>query len=128
MFGEPGLAYVYFVYGMHHMFNVVTEPEGQPGAVLVRALEPLQGVEMMSDRRATDDPRGLCSGPGKLCSALDITLDMNGVDLVQGPLGIVGGEFLEERRIVATPRIGVVGSRGEPYRFMVDSNPYVSRK
>ena len=82
MWGEPGIAYVYRSYGIHAMLNVVTEPLGETGAVLIRALEPVIGVDLMRARRGLDNARLLCSGPGKLCQALGISLDMHGSDLV----------------------------------------------
>src|SRR5919112_6527086 len=82
MWGEPGIAYVYRSYGIHAMLNVVTEPLGETGAVLIRALEPVTGVDLMRARRGLDDERLLCSGPGKLCQALGIGLDLHGTDLV----------------------------------------------
>lgn len=126
LFGPPGRAYVYFVYGMHNMFNVVVEPEGRAGAVLVRALEPVEGLDLMSSRRPEAGPRELCRGPGRLCRALGITLDHNGLDLAEGPLAICKGSPLADVRVEATPRIGVSGSAEEPYRFLVKDNPYVS--
>ncbi len=128
MFGQPGRAYVYFIYGMHCMFNVVTELEGKAGAVLVRALEPLDGLEVMGSRRGVSEARALTSGPARLCQALAITLEQNEADLTRGPLGILQGKTVRRDGVVCTPRIGVVGSREEPYRFVLKGNPYVSRQ
>ena len=127
LFGPPGLAYVYFVYGMHHMFNVVTEADGVAGAVLIRALEPLQGLDLMKERRAKPDGVGLSNGPGRLCQAIAITLEQNEADLTSGPLGIWQGRSFADSEAETTPRIGVFGSVEEPYRFTVKGNPYISR-
>ncbi|HZD41380.1 MAG TPA: DNA-3-methyladenine glycosylase, partial [Terriglobales bacterium] len=106
MFGPAGHAYVYFVYGFHHMLNIVTEPVGFPAAVLIRAVEPLEGIALMKRRRQTEEPRNLASGPGKLCEAFAIDRTLNGTDLC-GPLLYVrnGGEA--DLKITAKPRIGV---------------------
>lgn len=125
MFGHPGVAYVYFVYGMHFMFNVVTEEHATAGAVLIRALEPVEGVELMARRRGRS--RDLSNGPARLCQALGIDLSLNGSDLTRGPLGIWRRKTYDDKEVVTTPRIGVVGSADEPYRFCVKGNPYVSR-
>lgn len=125
MYGPPGYAYVYFVYGMHHMFNVVTERRGSAGAVLIRALEPLEGLEQMAHRRGrTED---LCNGPARLCQALGIDLGSNGADVVSGPLTIRRRRSFDDAEVETTPRIGVAGSRDEPYRYCVNGNPHVSR-
>jgi len=125
MFGRPGVAYVYFIYGMHYMFNVVTEPEGSAGAVLVRALEPVEGVDLMKAR--TGRASALADGPAKLCQALAIDLSQNGQDVTRGALGIWRRKSFKESEVEVTPRIGVGGSCEEPYRFIVKGNPHVSR-
>jgi DNA-3-methyladenine glycosylase len=112
---------------MHYMFNVVTEPNGVAGAVLIRALEPLDGVELMKERRAKHDGAGLTNGPGRLCQAIAITLEQNEVDLTRGPLGIWQRRSFADSEVETKPRIGVFGSVEEPYRFTVKGNPYVSR-
>lgn len=128
LFGPPGHAYVYFVYGMHYMFNVVTERDETAGAVLVRALEPLVGIELMSRRRgvAPDGKANLTRGPALLCQALGITLEKNRADLGAGPLGIYAMRSHQDPDVMNTPRIGVCGSREELYRCVVKGNPYVS--
>lgn len=126
LFGPPGHAYVYFIYGMYYMFNVVAEREGVAGAVLVRALEPTEGLSLMAARRGKSDQRGLCNGPGRLCQALGITLEQNGRDLLGGPLGIWRGLGFGDEEVEATARVGVTGSREEPYRYLVKGNRYVS--
>ena len=133
MFAVGGTAYVFFVYGMHHQFNVVTGPEGLPHAVLVRAVEPEEGIELMRGRRPVSKDRELTSGPGKLCRALGIDLTFDGEDLTAG-----GRVWLEETGVrfkseqVATgPRIGVAYAAEDalkPWRFWVAGNQYVSRK
>jgi DNA-3-methyladenine glycosylase len=106
MFGPPGHAYVYFVYGVHHCFNVVTGPKGLGEAVLVRALEPVFGLDHMQRRRGREVE--LCSGPGKLTVALAIGPEHDGVDLVRGPLGIWRGKNTAGRaRVRVGPRIGI---------------------
>jgi DNA-3-methyladenine glycosylase len=130
LFGPPGYAYVYFIYGMHYMFNVVTERDRTAGAVLVRALEPLRGIELMSRRRgvAPDANANLTRGPALLCQALGITLEENRADLDAGPLGIYAMRSYPDPEIMTTPRIGVGGSKEELYRYVVKGNPYVSRR
>src|SRR5918997_1667672 len=106
MWGEPGIAYVYRSYGIHAMLNVVTEPLGETGAVLIRALEPLIGIDVMRARREVDDERLLCSGPGKLCQALGIGLDLHGTDLVSSDtLWISPGQ--PARDISTSGRVGI---------------------
>ncbi len=133
MFGVGGTAYVFFVYGMHHQFNVVTGPEGQPHAVLVRAVEPEEGIELMRGRRPVSKERELTSGPGKLCRALGIDLSFDGEDLTtRGRVWLeeTGVEFKPEE-IATGPRIGVAYAAEDalkPWRFWVKGNEYVSRK
>jgi DNA-3-methyladenine glycosylase len=125
MWGEPGIGYVYRSYGIHAMLNVVTEPLGATGAVLIRALEPLTAVELMRARRGLDDDRLLCSGPGKLCQALGIGLDLHGIDLVTSDrLWISRGESPHE--ISTSGRIGISRGQAHPWRFWVTGNPHVS--
>jgi DNA-3-methyladenine glycosylase len=130
MFGAPGFAYVYFIYGAHHCLNAVTEPHGLPGAVLVRALIPDENVAEMRRRRglsqtAKDLRRGVADGPGKLCQALGITLADNGASLIEGDfLFIEADHTVEEKFVRVTPRIGVRGdeeARSRPWRFLWSS-------
>ena len=127
MFGPPGTAYVYFIYGMHWCFNVVTEREGVPAAVLIRALEPMEGLEAMGRRRGTRDPRLLCSGPARLCQALGIDGRMDGLPLagprlcIRPPLGRPVG------RPTVTPRIGIRQATDWPLRFTESGSPWTSR-
>ncbi|HLX61557.1 MAG TPA: DNA-3-methyladenine glycosylase [Planctomycetota bacterium] len=130
MFGPPGHAYVYFVYGMHHCFNVVTMPEGIGEAVLIRALEPLDGIALMEKRRGTRELRNLCSGPGKLVQALGLSREQNGFPLTTGPLTIsshksFGGAGKFE--VEVTKRIGINVGADLPLRFAVKGNRFVSR-
>lgn len=121
MFGPPGRAYVYLVYGLHHMLNIVTGREGNPEAVLIRAAEPLSGFDL-------DDPYPL-RGPGKLCAALSITRTDDGVDLVRGDLRLVDGAAPHE--VTVTARIGVdyAGAwKDAPLRFFDEQSPHVSRR
>jgi DNA-3-methyladenine glycosylase len=135
MFGPPGVAYVYFIYGVHHCLNVVTEPAGQAGAVLIRALEPLTGSEIMLRRRAGRTrslrPVDLCNGPGKLCQALGIDLSWNGMEFgrkkdQQRWLSLERQRGVSLRKIV-TPRIGIRRAVTEPYRFVAADSRFLSR-
>jgi DNA-3-methyladenine glycosylase len=132
MYGPPGHAYIYLVYGMHHCLNVVTEREGYPAAVLIRALEPLEGVEQMRTRRGGRPDVQLTSGPARLCQALEIDRRFDGADLCVPDARL----FLEEDAVVpdeavATgPRVGVRGddvALTVPWRFYVRDSRYVSR-
>lgn len=123
MFGPPGHAYVYLVYGMHLCFNVTSAPAGIGEAVLVRALEPLEGLEAMQRRRHS--ARELCRGPGRLAQALAITRAHDGVDLRAGPLRIEPGT--SPGRIVAGPRVGLSVATRRALRFRVANSPWVSR-
>jgi DNA-3-methyladenine glycosylase len=134
MWGEAGHAYVYFVYGMHHCVNVVAGSAGDPVAVLLRALEPVEGLQTMFERRAAARrPLDLCSGPAKLCQALGITRELDGADLQHDPS--IGIERLRKRalaagRIGSGPRVGIDYAeewRHEPLRFWMRGSPHVSR-
>ncbi|MNX65120.1 3-methyladenine DNA glycosylase [compost metagenome] len=126
MFGRAGLAYVYRIYGIHHCFNVVTGPEGRGEAVLIRALEPLEGLPLMEAARGT--AKALTNGPGRLCQALGIDRELDGEDLlVSDRLFIMGGDAPRER-IVASPRIGITQAADLPWRFFLEGNPHVSRR
>ena len=128
MFGPPGHAYVYFTYGNHHCLNVVTRPTGTPEAVLIRALEPTEGIEFMKERRGLDNLLQLTSGPGKLTQAMGITRELDGADLTQSPLIIAQGEKVDSSRIITTTRVGIRQATQEPWRFYLAGNPWVSRK
>lgn len=130
MFGPPGRAYVFRIYGMHSCFNVVTAPSGSPQAVLIRALEPVEGLALMAARRGTDDPLQLCSGPGKLCRALAIGKEQYGLDLCGEELYLTAGRDCSPGEICVSPRVNVdyaVAYRDRLWRFFVQDSPYVSR-
>ena len=131
MWGPPGHAYVYFVYGMHYCVNVTTQPPGVPEAVLLRALEPLDGIELMRARRGL--PEGpvwkLCRGPGALCRAMGLTRAQDGADLVHGRLRIVDAAPTPASLIARTARIGVASAGTDalrPWRFLVRGSVAVS--
>jgi DNA-3-methyladenine glycosylase len=131
MYGPPGHAYVYFIYGMHHCFNVVTEEEGFPAAVLIRALEPLEGLERMRRHRPGRPDDQLTNGPGKLCAALAIDRTLNGVDLcISQVFFIEEGRTVADEEIATGPRIGIRSdevARSRPWRFYIKGNRCVSR-
>jgi DNA-3-methyladenine glycosylase len=133
LFGPPGRAYVYRSYGIHALLNAVCEPEGVGAAVLIRALQPLEGIEVMRARRSTRVAGGmaeedLCSGPGKLTQALGIELSENGGDLHDGPVRILAREAAwHEPSIVAGTRIGITKAVELPWRFCAAGNRHVSR-
>ena len=131
MYGDGGYAYVYFIYGMHHCFNVVTGPAGDGNAVLIRALEPVFGLDLMCKRRQTDKLQNLCSGPGKVCQALAITKEEYGLDLCDptSPLCLIRFRDVPDSRIALSPRINVAYAEEAatwPWRFYVKDNLYVS--
>ncbi len=132
MYGPPGHAYVYFIYGMHHCFNVVTEEEGFPAAVLIRALEPLEGLEWMRHHRPGRPDEQLTNGPGKLCAALAIDRALNGVDLCTSQVFFIEeGQGVGREEIATGPRIGIKSdevARNRPWRFYVKGNNYVSHR
>jgi DNA-3-methyladenine glycosylase len=128
LYGPPGIAYVYFIYGMYWCFNAVTRPRDQPSAVLVRALEPMKGVELMRRRRPkVRRDIELTNGPGKLCLALGIDGRSNEHPLQRPPLIIRAGDEIPDRDVVVTPRIGITQSADWLLRWFIRDNPYVSR-
>lgn len=127
MFGPPGRVYVYFTYGAHHMLNLVTGAEGAAGAVLVRAIEPLLGLEVMRGRRAGRSDPELTNGPGKLASALGLDLSDNEGRLGQGSLAVYRGSVQATEHIETTGRIGLSAGHDLQLRFFIQGNPYVSR-
>jgi DNA-3-methyladenine glycosylase len=128
LFGPPGTAYVYRSYGIHALLNAVCEPEGIGAAVLIRALEPLEGIETMRERRGLERPEDLCSGPGKLTQALDVELHHNGTDLARGPIRFGSPPpGWEDVDIVVGPRIGITKAAELPWRFCVAGSRSVSR-
>lgn len=129
LFGRPGLAYVYRSYGIHALLNAVTEPEGVGAAVLIRALEPLEGVERMQERRGIAEVQRLCSGPGKLTQALGIKLEHNGSDLIDGPVTCSAPRpGWDEAPVAVTRRIGITKASELPWRFCVAGSRFVSQR
>ena len=127
MFGEPGHAYVYFTYGFHYCVNFVTQPKGIPEAVLIRALEPLDGIDTMMRNRNRTTEKDLCSGPGKLTQALGIDLGLNGEDLLSDHICVID-DITEPGEIIARPRIGIKLAAEELWRFYpVKYKEWVSR-
>ena len=122
IFGKPGLAYVYLSYGVHRLINANCEEEGKGSAVLIRALNPLDGQDLMVERRGKLD---LCTGPGKLTQALGIELYQDGHDLTRNPLTICWGEFPDDE-IISTTRIGISRGTDLPYRYLVSNDANVS--
>lgn len=135
MYGPAGHAYVYLIYGMYHCFNIVTGQEGFPAAVLVRALEPLEGLESMRARRGrvgARDVRKLTSGPGRLCQALAIDRRHDGADLCapEASLFLTVGDPVPDTAVATSPRVNVRGDEAAvsaPWRFYAEGNPHVSR-
>ena len=130
MYGPGGTAYVYFVYGMYNQFNVVTNVENVPHAILVRALEPVEGIEVMRERRHGQPDRNLTNGPGKLCIAMGIDRKLDRADLLGNDVWVEGGEKIPPRRIASGPRIGIDYAQewiDKPWRFWVKDNSFVSR-
>jgi DNA-3-methyladenine glycosylase len=128
LYGPPGTSYVYFIYGMYWCFNAVTRAEGLPSAVLVRAIEPLDGVALMHKRRPrVKNAVDLTNGPGKLCTALGIVGSMSGKGLQRKPLVIRAGESVPDRDVEVTTRIGITRSADWPLRWIVKGNRFVSK-
>ncbi len=128
LFGPPGRVYVYLCYGIHRMLNVVTEADGTAAAVLIRALEPQVGIETMRLRRGDRPLRDLCSGPGKICEALGIGLDLTRASFTDPPFAVLGrpeGEPAPE--IVAGPRIGITKGAELPWRYCAAGSAFLSK-
>jgi len=129
IFGPPGHAYVYLIYGMYQCLNLVAEPDGRPGCVLIRALQPVSGVELMRARRgATRKLEQLANGPGKLAIALGITRALNGADVTRGALVVREAPGASEMEIAVTPRIGITRCAELPLRFLMAGNGFVSAR
>jgi DNA-3-methyladenine glycosylase len=128
LFGPPGRAYVYRSYGIHAMLNAVSEPEGVGAAVLIRALEPVDGIAEMRARRGVEQLKRLCSGPGKLTQALAIELDSNGADLLRGPVVFSARpRAWRDVHAVVSRRIGITKAAELPWRFCAPESRFVSR-
>jgi DNA-3-methyladenine glycosylase len=129
LFGPPGVAYVYRSYGIHACLNAVAERQGVGAAVLIRALEPLYGIEAMQARRGLARLEGLCSGPGKLTQALEITLDHNGCELTRGPV-LISEPPASFRPVPVTagPRVGITKAAELPWRFCAAESRFLSRR
>ena len=127
LYGPPGRAFVYLTYGMHHLLNIITERENFPAAVLIRALEPKEGIKLMKKRRQRSELLDLCSGPAKLCQALAIDLDLNGVSVcsASSPLFINKRET-EKVDLVWKPRIGIREGKDRLWRAYLKDSPYIS--
>jgi DNA-3-methyladenine glycosylase len=135
LFGPPGYAYIYFIYGNHYCLNVSCEPDGKAGGVLFRALEPLSGIKEMAQARGitlngTGDLRQLTSGPGRLAQAFGITrVRDNGCDLTSESSALwIGDDGFRSGRICVTPRIGITKAAERPFRYILEGNPFVSGK
>lgn len=126
MYGQPGRAYVYLIYGMYYLFNVVTCPPGVPEAVLIRALEPVEGIDIMKERRNTCKIDNLTTGPGKLTQALGITIDQNGLDLTDDIVWIEKNTSVDSENIATSSRIGVADN--QKLRFFIKKNAFISQK
>ena len=128
IFGPPGHVYVYLIYGMYECLNLVAEPAGKPGCVLIRALEPLEGVELMKSRRpVARNLHQIASGPGKLTLALGISRKQNGTDVTRGPITVHKALAHKPVDIVTTPRVGITHCADWPLRFYISGNQFVSR-
>jgi DNA-3-methyladenine glycosylase len=125
LFGPPGHAYVYFSYGIHSLLNAVAEPEGTGAAVLIRALEPVDGLDVMRRRRGVERATELCSGPAKLTQALEIGLSLNGSSLLEGPIELL--ERDSQPRIAIGERVGITKAADLPWRFCDADSAHVSR-
>ena len=125
LFGPPGHAYVYFSYGIHSLLNAVAEPEGTGAAVLIRALEPVDGLDVMRRRRGVERDAELCSGPAKLTQALEIGLSLNGSSLLDGPIEVLERE--SQPRIAIGERVGITKAADLPWRFCDADSAHVSR-
>lgn len=131
MYGTGGTAYVFFVYGMYNQFNVVTNVADKPHAVLVRAVEPFEGIDLMRERRPHQSDHNLTNGPGKLCVALGIDRKLDAVDLTGNRVWIEAAKPVSRSKVQTGPRIGIDYAEewiDKPWRFWIQDNPYVSRQ
>jgi DNA-3-methyladenine glycosylase len=125
MFGPPGYVYVYRSYGIHWCLNLVCEPKGSASAVLIRAIEPTEGVAVMRRRRGVAEERLLCSGPGRVCEALGVTHAQNGLSLTAPPFAIYARKGDEE--VIAGPRIGITKAVEKPWRYGLKGSRFLSK-
>lgn len=125
MFGPPGRAYVYRSYGLHWCLNFVCEPEGVASAALIRALEPTHGIDRMKARRGLEEARLLCAGPGRLCQALAVTGDHDGLPLDEPPFELL--ERSGKPEILTATRVGITQAADRPWRYLSAGSPYLSR-
>lgn len=125
MYGRGGFSYIYFIYGMYNMFNIVTEREGFPAAVLVRAVEPLEGIDAMQRLRGISEVENLSNGPGKLCRAFGLDTSHSGVDLTEKAIYVSGCEGADHR-VAVSSRIGIKQGTERKWRFYIEGNPFVS--
>ncbi len=127
MFGTAGTSYIYFIYGVHHCFNIVSGPDGLGEAILIRALEPKTGLDQMKKNRSKESLKDLCSGPGKLVQAMAIDKNFNGHSLTEPPLFLK--QTMKEFEIIETTRIGIGMGKDEhlPYRFYIKGNKFISK-
>jgi len=127
MYGPPGFAYIYFIYGMYYCLNVVAEAKGFPAAVLIRALEPLDGIEQMMTFRKNRIVQNLTNGPGKLCQAFHLNRKQNGTNLCGEEVFITNGEAIVSTHIASSKRIGIKVGMDHQWRFFMKDNSFVSR-
>ncbi len=127
MFGPPCRAYIYRSYGLHWCLNFVCRADGHGAGVLIRALEPLSGVDIMRTRRGLDDVRLLCSGPGRVCQALGITDEHSGLQIDSSPFQLIPSPPGEQALVVVGPRIGISKAKDVPWRFGLSGSRYLSR-
>ncbi len=128
MFEKGGMAYVYLIYGIHNCFNVTSGMENSGEAVLIRALQPVEGIGLMKKNRMIGRMTDLCSGPGKLCQALSINRSLSGISLMNGEIQIQMPCFSEELDIVRTKRVGITKAAGLPRRFLIKNSKWVSNR
>lgn len=128
MFGEPGHAYVYLIYGIYYCLNVTTEPEGQAGAVLIRAVEPIRGIEIIKKNRKVNNLKNLTNGPARVTMGFNIDKRFNGIDMTKyGPLFIAENQRKGDFEIAERPRIGIKVGLDKLWRFYIKGNPFVSK-
>ena len=128
MFGPSGHAYIYLIYGIHLCFNITTGPPDKPKAVLIRALEPTDGIEIMRNNRGQENIFNLCSGPGKLVQAMGITMDHNGCSVVEGPIRFFNCPVQRAVEVTASARVGISKAADWPLRFYIKGNKFISKK